>query len=1235
MGDSAAMFSREQLHRALSFVDVSADGLITHKELRGSLMGTDMQAFDSQNFSRLLLRNVEPVRIIGNMNNDSSLARLMITSSSNDDSGFLTDGGNIGTSPVKSGYEYHYNDVLENLVRLLDGRDQSSTAERRLAERAVEHLLRQREDDASSYEAFRFFQAALFFILPPVGMLFGGIGGCCLGPESNAVWVPLLYRDCISDGWKEEYQMQMLSDLNNYIKRSTDRSIGFRITLVVFRLHRPSFEKDVKIRMKINDAFNRNHGSASRHIKDTPFFISCPEDTNVQSKAQRALLKMDIETLLEEEKGSQVPREFHIQKAVMKCLKETFVDRKVRPLATSIGVWEVRLDCHLSSSSGEYASAPQLALPLSTTPLLLKTESEATAHHLSGAEVVYQHESQTIEFHNPVSEDDYLSQNGEWSHQKDPVGERLPIGSDLTMSPPQLFRMSSEEYQKKLEFESGYRRQIERFRRGFITIVRRSVFKRSWWRMICHQMLNFSFLVLSVVVWYATRLAADEKYSCAMPFKKTPEDKSKCAKMKSLVSSAEFLRVVALFVLLGSMSSIKNMWLINSQSTRTGRLSSREAVYMKAFEDIADLPRLGLHHKDVGRIFPNLLALLWVMIPIHRRMEGNNLSISRLFSLVARFILNFMGLQVPWVLPQSQLYSNAIWDSNNSMALLGNLLHRRDILVQMPGTNNTISSSVSVTEILSASILGTETGINNWDYQDLAVLGFLTVAIASVVASIFARCWSILMSFPWWEGVFAFFKYEYSVQSHGFSESYHRLYFYGMALAGIFAPPLIIVIFTVQSYDDNVLIWNWEAMTSAVLLVSASYWIFLGIWHYIIVKVLLRDARLELIESFMVLACSVLVLATNLSRFAIGLSQNKKDPLPQSANVSLILSTSLISYFLMTTFLRIMHGNYVYFERLTKIMELFTKASMHASWYAFLRNFSRSSRDRRCSPLRCCSKCRGCESVMERVKFVEAKRLSEHIMVIERVKRGPMNAQGTGRNSKMAFTAFDLSSKADVIHWNQTRMRLIQECNSPESQIRMVNLNVLTLITSMTAGIAILRRFVELLDENEDHPGRLRIVETSISNSSNMLMQGMLFVCLGFFLPTIYQRLRLTQMQEQHISLLVDAKHRVRILIGASGLQKSGKINEYLGNDNLNHPHMPREQGLDINDICDEQSKEELEDVIELLKESINKLEISDAKPTVFGIELEALSARNMLSLFASLLGIWFYFETGGAVGAA
>ena len=77
---SAAAFSREQLHRALSFVDVSADGLITHKELRGSLMSTDMQAFDSKDFSRLLLRNVSPVQL-HQEGAGSNFSRLLLATS--------------------------------------------------------------------------------------------------------------------------------------------------------------------------------------------------------------------------------------------------------------------------------------------------------------------------------------------------------------------------------------------------------------------------------------------------------------------------------------------------------------------------------------------------------------------------------------------------------------------------------------------------------------------------------------------------------------------------------------------------------------------------------------------------------------------------------------------------------------------------------------------------------------------------------------------------------------------------------------------------------------------------------------------------------------------------------------------------------------------------------------------------------------------------------------------------
>jgi hypothetical protein len=1356
-------------------------------------MGTDMQAFDSKNFSRLLLRNVAPVgAATGASRGGGSFSRLLLAaapaarsdvsslspsySTSSSSSSSTTSSSSPSTIRV-SRVEYRYDDVFENLVQLLDGRDQRSLlSERRLAERAVEHLLRQREDDASSYEILRFFHGATCFLAPPVGLFFGGIGGCCVTPESNAVWMPWVFRDSNVDGWKEESQMQMMADLNHYIKRHTDRQIAFQITGVVFRLKVPGFERDVKIRMKINGAYNRalarhhelyqsdgdekvddedsdwgigpdnsplvggrDESSAaaaaaaaaaagfalgrSCHGKDggcgggglqvPAFFISCPENIHIQRKAQDALdVGFNIKTLLADETAhpGQMPWELRIQKAVMAQLKSVFVDREVRPLATSIGVWEVRLHCHFRLNDPTFHSK-NVSLTSSPNrnikpPPLHRSGSEATAQELSGSEVVYQHASQTIEFHNSVSEYDYFSEQqphlstspctAAVSTTTFATSPRMAAhaAAYASLAPPSLVRQTSEEEQNQQAFKSNYRRRIERIRRGFITIVRRSVLKRSWWRMMFHHLLLFLSMVFSVVLWYVARFAAEDAYSCAMPHKPTPKDKSKCARMKSLVSSAEILRVVALFLILGVMSSMKNMWLMNTQSTKTGRLSSREAVYVKAFEDIADLPRLGLHHQDVGRVLPYWMSAFWVIIPIQRRMDGNSFGWSQLVSRTFRLAVKLLG-------HYTSSMSSGGGSGDSIAAIVGAFLHRQNIVVHMPGTGNkrvsppvpAMTANVSMTEIMGASMLGTNHGLTGWDTTDLAMFGVMLVAIASIVSSIVARSCAVFFSLPCWEGLLPLLRGWKNVccrtKSAGFSSTYENFFFLSMFAAGIVAPPFVTVLFSEQPRPSGIrgATMGWDGdylldgddiggdgngdMMHTALVIFLAYWGSFFLWFAIVRKLLLRDTWFHFVEMVLILSCSVLVLtvtlvralpvaAASIGRASERANDSNNQSLPKSTNMAVILSTAATAYILISTFLTIMHGNYVYFERLTKIMDLFTKASMHASWYTFFRNFSRASRERGCSLLRCCAKCQRCESVLERVKDLEAQRMSEHNMVIERVKKGPINAQGTGRDAKMAFTAFDLSGKADVIHWNQTRMRLIHECNSAESQVRMVSLHFLTIITALLVAVTILRRFVELLDAKHDHTGRLRMVETSISNSSNMLMQGFLLLGLVCFLPTMYQRLRLAQMQEQHISLLVDAKHRVRILIGASGLrmrrrrqsERSGHTADELddvgfggagsgewgsggssSSSSSRRERRERHEEEEDERIDEERSKEELEDVIELLEESINKLEHSDAKPLLFGVELEAFSARNVFSLLASLLGVWFYFETRGAIG--
>ena len=155
------------------------------------------------------------------------------------------------------------------------------------------------------------------------------------------------------------------------------------------------------------------------------FFISCPGNLHIQRKANAALGSCSyVKSLMlgETSNSEESPWEFQIQKVVMSRLKSTFVDTEVRPLATSIGVWEVRMHCHFHYEDSVGSSLPGLS-PTSSPdrgvkPTAYRSSSEATAQELSGSEVVYQHASQTIEFHNSVTEYDYGSASKVF-HKKD------------------------------------------------------------------------------------------------------------------------------------------------------------------------------------------------------------------------------------------------------------------------------------------------------------------------------------------------------------------------------------------------------------------------------------------------------------------------------------------------------------------------------------------------------------------------------------------------------------------------------------------------------------------------------------------------------------------------------------------------------------------------------------------------------------------------------------------------
>ena len=103
IGRSPASYTPEQIVRALSFVDISGDDIVTSSELRGSLLSTSMHASHSNELAALLLQNDNVDHPNQDVNIEHVRARL---------SNFMTSNNN--------------------------------ERNRALAERAIGHLLRQR-----------------------------------------------------------------------------------------------------------------------------------------------------------------------------------------------------------------------------------------------------------------------------------------------------------------------------------------------------------------------------------------------------------------------------------------------------------------------------------------------------------------------------------------------------------------------------------------------------------------------------------------------------------------------------------------------------------------------------------------------------------------------------------------------------------------------------------------------------------------------------------------------------------------------------------------------------------------------------------------------------------------------------------------------------------------------------------------------------------------------------------
>jgi len=437
----AMTFTEEQITRALSFVDISGDDHVTTSELRGSLLSTSMHAKHSNKLAELLLQ-INPNDVDNDVHNDNDID---------------ADADNDGSNNEQE-ISYYFSgvtisDVRARLQKLMTGESNNEQG-RYLAERAIGHLLKQREDETAAFEWNRAFIGIVVFIFPFVGYTMGKCG-YITGPETNNLFIPQTYLDYdrrSQPGWKLKEQKKLLLALRNYTntgatgtgnqilsnKKATSLSVEFQTTVIIFRLEMVGNDKITTIRFgRTKDTVSELKATGKTTVRTATIFaesISC-ENIRIQERARDGFPKnsgsssIGITVRYDSQKQTDTTFDLVIQEAIQQSLRNSLCNPNNNPIAEYVAVWEVRMRCKskyilstsfiTDESDGENEQDEQ--------------EQENTSYgfqRLKGAEIVYQHlPSQTVEFHSAESSSRWNSMNQQ--HFIDTMEKDEQIQSDI------------------------------------------------------------------------------------------------------------------------------------------------------------------------------------------------------------------------------------------------------------------------------------------------------------------------------------------------------------------------------------------------------------------------------------------------------------------------------------------------------------------------------------------------------------------------------------------------------------------------------------------------------------------------------------------------------------------------------------------------------------------------------------------------------------------------------------
>ena len=653
--------------------------------------------------------------------------------------------------------------------------------------------------------------------------------------------------------------------------------------------------------------------------------------------------------------GVKDPTEDLYQKQDYSTEAETNVDAEV-------GVWELRLRCK--------------------DPV-----PDATARNpMVGTEVVYKHESQTLEVH----------------------------------SPPTIQELKNDENWLDLEDSVEKARQTHN---NIMHKAQTSVRSILWNRMIIyHSALFLAVISLDTLYRWEKYSWFPVDYACMCK-----SDNNYCCRNRGTdetVQGGEVMQVWFFYIVLGLLSAYKNGWQQSLHKSYEAEAAQDGISDVLLYGTIADDgPRKGFHQKYIGSVLSRLVALLIAATPmlgkamhLHQHVDCKGLHAMSAFTGNSTAI-NFRVLSAWPVMDQLAV----------GLALLGFVGVITIVLMQVPLVVNELVSckrTVGITlkfKELNVALIGVLM------FGSLAYGEWNDVLYVTVVPSVAAI------------GVTTLWGYIFTMDRTDHPKKKNLGYFYNIV--------------------DQFVGYRFTKEYKEILSVVAPPMVALFI-------TMCRGMRST--------------TAPKCTRFVIH------------------WGCFALSFTLCRVWLDVMHANYRYFERQTKLLDLFTKASSATSWHSFKRDFIEGTNN-----------AAALKPIVSQLR--RALRLKEH---------------------------FDLLVLDNLAKWDNTRDVLAREWTSYETQIRESNLQWATFQLIIFLGLVFLRFFGNLSKTPKEDKSSMHskaasnVVVEELFKRQYEKEQLMLLMLMSLFvvIPMLHTRNKLGKLQKEHTKLLEKIQHRTNII---------------------------------------------------------------------------------------------------------